>query len=70
MYDDASAKCPFFCTAVNTKRKRYIRCEGVVPNSNILVSFCRPKKLEKQRRDFCDCDCWQGCPVAQMIAKK
>lgn len=66
MYEDVNAKCPYFVTSSD----RVIRCEGAIEGTNTEVRFAKVCRLPRHRFDFCDSDCWKGCPVAQMLNQK
>lgn len=66
MYEDVNAKCPYFVCA----NDRTIRCEGLFDGSNTEVLFNKVCKMTKHRYNFCDSDCWKGCPIAQTIDQK
>lgn len=59
---NAQAICPYYRSA---SRQRII-CEGTEEYDAGLF-FRQPDGAQEWRKNYCDCYCWQGCPVAIML---
>ena len=60
-------KCPYFRNIV---RQRII-CEAITDRVEFSpMPFKSRAEMNEYIRDFCACECWHGCPLAEMIEKK
>ncbi|MBR2870617.1 MAG: hypothetical protein IKB98_04495 [Clostridia bacterium] len=62
----AEARCPFY---KRDKDMRKIACEGLVPRSNIIVSFAYLKDFEKHFFSFCGKE-YQNCLIFRALMEK
>lgn len=61
-YNSTNAKCPFYCG----DSKYFVRCEGIVEDSTLTLSFRSQKEREKQFGLFC-CDEYEKCEIYRMV---
>ena len=66
MFEDVNAKCPYFR---RVEKNLLIRCEGLDKTNNLILAFSKYNRLSKYRYNFCDSECWKGCPVAMMLSE-
>lgn len=73
-------ECPFFveepgCDKLSGAAKRArdiqlskrIRCEGIHKGGKIFLEFASKAERDEHRENFCYSNCWQGCPIANML---
>jgi len=66
-YIDKDIKCPFY---KNISRQRII-CEAATDYADLnSMQFKTKAELYTYIKNFCSCDCWQGCGIAQAINGK
>lgn len=61
--------CPYFKRETR-KGKIGIICEGFDNVDEVAVYFSRAEKKRKYQESFCFCECYKGCPVAQLAEEK
>lgn len=65
MYDDVSAKCPFFKRSTKTK----ITCEGLTDRSSLAIEFSSQNQRNIHRETFCNAK-YGFCEIHRMLEEK
>lgn len=61
--------CPFF-KRESSKGKIGIICEGFEGVGEVAIYFTRNSKKRSFQESFCFCECYKGCPIAQLVDEK
>lgn len=67
--ESAKTICPYFIRE-STKGRIGIVCEGFEGVGEVGIYFSSTRKKRKFQENFCYCDCYKGCPVAQVVSEK
>lgn len=57
------------CLYYDGERNQEIFCKGLTENSRLHQGFAHPGLLDRQKETFCECEGWEKCPVAKMLAE-
>lgn len=63
---DMRIVCPFYDGAYGV----VIRCAPINQAKYTISKFADKAERDAYVNDFCSCQCWRGCPVAQGCEKK
>lgn len=59
----ADVQCPFYR---KDDGKQFIKCEGIIDESGLTLTFCRKRDFVKQVTVFC-CDKYKNCEIYRTI---
>ena len=57
------------CLYYDGERNQEIFCKGLTEGSRVHQGFAHQGLLYQHKGAFCECDNWENCPIAKMLAK-
>ena len=62
----ANTICPFYIK----EAEKSITCESTIEGAANMLRFMTRELKEEYQHDFCECFCYRGCPVAQLMEER
>ncbi len=62
----ANTICPYYIK----EAEKSITCESTIEGAANMLRFVTRELKEEYQHDFCECFCYRGCPVAQLMEER